>query len=68
MSAEKINKNQLRRAAAAEDIFDFGHLAREFGCSRESIYFALERPTRYPKVYAKIAALVRRHTKETVHA
>lgn len=61
MTAEKINKNQLRRAAAHEDIFNFGELAKKFNCSREAIYFALERPSRYPIVYAKIEALVARY-------
>jgi hypothetical protein len=34
-------------------------LARLIGCARPTIYFALGRPTRYPRVYAKILEAIK---------
>ena len=58
MSLDKINRNVIRKRAAAKGIFSISELARQIKCSRESIYFAIERPGRYPKVTARIEQLL----------
>lgn len=50
----RINAKKLRTAMAKNEIFTIADLARLIGCSRPAIYFAMERPSRYPRVYAKI--------------
>jgi len=54
MADRKINTKALRRKAAAAGFVTLAELARHIGCSRPSIYFAIERPSRYPIVYRKL--------------
>ena len=39
-------------------IFRIKDLAVHLGCSRPVIYFALERPSRYPVVHAKLEEII----------
>ena len=59
MTPEKINRNVLRKRAAAKGIFSIAELARRLDCSREAVYFAVERPTRYPRVHKRLEALLK---------
>ncbi len=43
---------------AKNEIFTIADLARAIGCSRPAIYFAIERPSRYPHVYAKLLEVI----------
>jgi len=54
----KITLRELRMRAAAAGFLTMGSLAARIGCSRPSIYFALERPSRYPRVYQKILEVI----------
>lgn len=58
MSLDKINRNLLRQRAAAKGIFSIAELSRRVGCSRPAIYFAIEKPTRYPLVHSRIVKLI----------
>lgn len=58
MSAAKINRNVLRQRAAAKGIFSIAELARQVGCSRPAIYFAIEMPHRYKRVHKRITQLI----------
>ncbi len=40
--------------AAARGFLTVQDLADHIGCARESIYFAVERPSRYPHVHKKL--------------
>ena len=48
----------LRTRAAAAGIFSIAELARQVPCARVSIYFAIERPSRFPKVTSRIKELL----------
>lgn len=43
---------------AARGILSFASLARHIQCSRPAIYFALERPSRYPRVHKAIMEVI----------
>jgi len=58
MSQEKIKRNLLRQRAAAKGIFTIAELARQVGCSREAIYFSIEKPSRFPRVTKRLNQLV----------
>lgn len=58
MSLDKINRNLLRQNAAAKGIFSIAELARRVGCSRQAIYFAIEKPSRYPQVHRRVVKLI----------
>lgn len=55
---KKMTPRELRVRIAARGILTIGDLARQIGCSRPSIYFALERPERYPRVFEKILQVI----------
>ena len=48
----------LRRRAASKGIFTLAELARRIPCSRMAVYFALEKPSRFPRVVRRIKELV----------
>jgi hypothetical protein len=58
MSQDKVKRNLLRQRAAAVGIFSIAELARRVGCSREAIYFSIEKPTRFPHVTKRLNKLV----------
>jgi len=53
----EVNRQTLRRKAAARNIFSFTQLARLVPCSRTALYDSLLRPSRYPKVIRRIQEL-----------
>jgi len=53
----KINIKMLREAAKKKGIRSISELARKARCSREAVYFAIERPSRYPRVFATLRRL-----------
>ncbi len=59
MNAPKINRELLRKKAIARGIPTFTALASLVPCSRPTVYFALENPTRYPRVIRRIKELTR---------
>ena len=58
MSQDKVKRNLLRQRAAAVGIFSIAELARRVGCSREAIYFSIEKPKRFPRVTQRLNKLV----------
>jgi hypothetical protein len=58
MNAAKINRNLVRGKAATKGIFSLAALARQVGCSRPAVYFAIEKPSRYPRVHRRIVELI----------
>ena len=58
MSQDKVKRNLLRQRAAAVGIFSIAELARRVGCSREAIYFSIEKPNRFPRVTRRLNQLV----------
>lgn len=54
----KIAHRDLRMKLAARGILSFASLARHIQCSRPAIYFALERPSRYPRVHKAIMEVI----------
>jgi hypothetical protein len=50
----KVNKKLLRQSCARAGIKSFAVLAEHLRCARPSIYFALERPSRYPHLFKKL--------------
>jgi hypothetical protein len=52
--ANKINIKNLRRSLDEKGEGSISELARRFGCSRQAIYFAMEMPRRYPRIYKKL--------------
>lgn len=54
----KITMRQLRCRAAARGLLTVRELATHVGCSRPSIYFAIERPSRFPIVYGKLLEIM----------
>lgn len=59
-TATAVNQKRLRENLKREGI-SLTRLAKRFGCSREAIYFALERPSRFPEVYRKIIRFCESH-------
>jgi len=53
----KVKRQCVRNAARKAGIWNFRELARRVPCSVTSIYLAIERPSRYPRVHAKIMEL-----------
>ena len=49
-STEKLTMRRLRLKIAARGILTLEELADRIDCGRTSIYLAIERPTRYPRV------------------
>jgi hypothetical protein len=58
MTAEKSKRKFLRQQAAGAGIFSIAELARQAGCSRQAVYFALEKPTRFKPVRRRIESLI----------
>lgn len=67
MAARKGKKNTggeitdlatIRTLAAQRGIFSIAELARRVPCARESIYLAIERPSRFPNVVNRIKELI----------
>lgn len=56
-TATKVNKKNVRDAARVRGIWSMTELARRIPCSVPSLYFAIERPTRYGRVYRRIKEL-----------
>lgn len=56
-SQQKINLKDLRARAAAKGIFTLSELARRAGCARPTVYFAVENPQRYSRVFKKLIAI-----------
>lgn len=54
MSVRRINIKEVRTRAAARGFLTVGAIARHIGCSRPAIYFAIERPKRYPRVFERL--------------
>lgn len=48
-----VNLGNLRKRCRAHSLTITG-LAEQLGCSREAIYFALEKPSRFSRVYRLI--------------
>lgn len=59
MSPNKVNRQKIRQQAAAVGIFSLAELARKAGCSRQSLYMWLERPSRFSVVDARINKLLK---------
>lgn len=59
MVTGKLNPNLLRKKARAKNIDSIAELARQIGKSRSAIYFALEKPERFPLVYRDILAAIK---------
>ena len=57
-SMKKLTLRQLRQRTAAKGLLTIRELARRIGCSRNSIYLAMERPSRYPLVFQKILEVI----------
>lgn len=66
MTLAKSNRKLLRQRAAAKGIFSISELARQVNCSREAIYFAIETPSRYPRVHKRLAKLLGEESATTV--
>lgn len=58
MAEAKINREILRRRAAAVGIFSIAELSRRVDCSRQAIYFAIEKPSRYQRVHKKLSKIL----------
>jgi hypothetical protein len=58
MTATKNQRKLLRQRAAQAGIFSIAELARQVGCSREAIYFAVEKPSRFPRVHSRIDQII----------
>ena len=50
---------ELRTRIAAKGILTLAELAELIGCSRTSIYLAVEQPTRYSNVHRKIQEAIK---------
>lgn len=59
MSNSKVNRQKVRQQAAAVGIFSLAELARKAGCSRQSLYMWLERPSRFSLVNKRINHLLK---------
>ena len=51
---KNVKLQALRKRMARKNIFKISDLAKLVGCRRETIYFALDNPARYPVAYASI--------------
>lgn len=65
MSRKKVNRKTqsheiaaLRRRAARVNIFTIAELARRVPCSVPSIYFAIERPSRFSNVTRRLEEIL----------
>jgi len=56
-NANKINKKSVKSACVKRGLGTITELAKQVPCSLTSIYFAMERPSRYPRVFARIREL-----------
>jgi len=54
----KMSPRELRLRVARHGFASLTELARHIGCSRPVIYLALERPSRYGRVSAKLDELL----------
>ncbi len=59
MKVGKINNKSVRQAAKKKGIRNFAELAKLVPCSRPAVFFAIERPSRFPIVYARIREIVK---------
>lgn len=57
--SKKINAKDLRAAGRRSGYRSIQHMADEWKCSREAIYFAMENPSRFPRVFKKITGVMR---------
>ncbi len=48
----------LKRKMAAKDIFTFVELAKRAKCSVSTVYFMIERPSRFTPTYNRIKAIL----------
>jgi hypothetical protein len=65
MSSAKVKRkkhsaelNRLRQRAAQKNIFTLTELARRVPCSVTSIYFAVERPSRFGRVTKRLEEIL----------
>ena len=65
MSRAKVNRktrspelDHLRRRAAQVNIFSIAELARRVPCSIPSVYFAIERPSRFGRVTRRLEEIL----------
>lgn len=58
MATRKINLKEVRRRAAASGIFSIAALSRKVPCRRETVYFAIENPARYPRAFRRILEVI----------
>jgi hypothetical protein len=54
----RINAKKLRIALAKIEVLSIAAFARQIGCARPSVYFAMNEPENYPRVYKKILEVV----------
>lgn len=54
----KISSRDLRRFAARKDIMSLRELASRLQCSTTSLYFALEKPSRFGPLWVRISNLL----------
>lgn len=59
MQRSKINLKTLRKRCKAKGIPTITALAKEVNCARPVIYFALENPSRYSRVYREIMEVLK---------
>lgn len=59
MSLNNVNRQKIRQQAAAVGIFSLAELARKAGCSRQSLYMWIERPSRFSQVNARVNRLLK---------
>jgi hypothetical protein len=55
---KKLTIREVRMRAARHGILSVSALAETIGCSRQAIYFALERPHRFSNVFAKLNEVI----------
>lgn len=56
---KKINLKELKAGCERRGVKSIAALARQIGCSRPGIYFAIENPDRFSRLYEKILEAVK---------
>lgn len=54
VSSQKLRVKKLRKLGRERGVYTIKALAAELGCSRTTIYLALENPRRYPIAHEKL--------------
>jgi len=54
----KINIKEIRRRAARRGCFTIADVARLVPCRRETVYFAVAQPSKFPIAYKRIMEVV----------